>query len=390
MLFDLLILGLLLLILVVLVVAHEFGHFIVARRNGVDVEEFGIFFPPKLWSHKTKDGWLFTINAIPLGGFVKLKGEYDSSTKPHGYGVSSTWTKTKILTAGVAMNFLAAFIVLTILAWIGMPQLVNKQFTIKSDTHIVNNEVLVGYIEVDSPAQRAGLTINDRLLAILPSHGKEVTITNASTLPSVTRQFAGQTVGLEFSHDKNIKIEQVKFRDKSVVVASQKTNNPKGYLGIVAAQYNLQRSSWSAPIVAAGLIVQFTALTFQGLGSALHGVGSIGAAFATHNHAEREAGQAQANQLSGPVGIFKLLKSSTSFGFQYILMIAGLISLSLAVINILPVPPLDGGKLFMTLIARCFRKTLSERAEILANSLGFVFFLAVFVLLTIGDVHKHF
>src|SRR3978361_821415 len=96
-----------------LVVVHEFGHFIVARRNGVEVEEFGIFFPPRLYKRKMKAGWIFTVNLLPLGGFVRLKGEHDSDTEPGTFGAASTWVKTKIMAAGVVMNLAAALVLLT-------------------------------------------------------------------------------------------------------------------------------------------------------------------------------------------------------------------------------------------------------------------------------------
>src|SRR5476649_283634 len=89
-----------------LVVVHEYGHFILARRNGVEVEEFGIFFPPRLYKHRTKAGWIFSINALPLGGFVKLKGEHDSDTEPGSFGAASLVVKSKIMAAGVVMNLL--------------------------------------------------------------------------------------------------------------------------------------------------------------------------------------------------------------------------------------------------------------------------------------------
>src|ERR1700722_6693644 len=143
----------------------------VARRNGGGIEEFGIFFPPKLWSHKTKEGWIFSINLIPLGGFVRLKGEHDGDTHKGSFGAASLGAKTKIMLAGVGMNLLAAFVLLTILAWVGMPQLVNNQYTVKSDTKVVKNEDLIGYIEPGSPAQKAGLATSDQLLAIIPAHG---------------------------------------------------------------------------------------------------------------------------------------------------------------------------------------------------------------------------
>lgn len=134
-----------------LVVVHEYGHFIVARRNGVDVEEFGIFFPPRLYKHKTKGGWDFTINLLPLGGFVRLKGEHDSDTKPGTFGAASLWVKSKIMAAGVIMNLITGLALFTVIALIGMPKLVDNQFTVKSDTRLVSQETLVGYIE---PAHR--------------------------------------------------------------------------------------------------------------------------------------------------------------------------------------------------------------------------------------------
>src|ERR1700712_4647972 len=98
----LLILGIVLFIGLILI--HEWGHFIAARRGGVTVEEYGIFFPPRLYKKRMKGGWNFTINLVPLGGFVKLKGEHDTDTEPGSFGAATVWTKTKIMAAGVVMN----------------------------------------------------------------------------------------------------------------------------------------------------------------------------------------------------------------------------------------------------------------------------------------------
>jgi len=141
-----------LLLFISLVVVHEFGHFIMARRGGVEVEEFGIFFPPRLFKYKTKAGWNFTINLIPLGGFVKLKGEHDSDTEKGSFGAASLSRKVKIMAAGVVMNLITALVLFTIVALIGMPKLVDNQFTVKRDTQLVSRQVLVTYVEPGSPA----------------------------------------------------------------------------------------------------------------------------------------------------------------------------------------------------------------------------------------------
>lgn len=157
----LLILGLVLFIS--LIVVHEYGHFIAARRGGVEVEEFGIFFPPRLLARKMRGGWLFSLNAIPLGGFVKLKGEHDSDTEPGSFGAANLWVKTKIMAAGVVMNLVAALLLFTLVALVGMPKLVDNQFTVKSDTQLVSHQILAGYIEPGSPAAKAGLESRDVL-----------------------------------------------------------------------------------------------------------------------------------------------------------------------------------------------------------------------------------
>jgi regulator of sigma E protease len=371
---SLLILGLVLFIL--LVVVHEFGHFLIARRNGVEIEEFGIFFPPTIWSRKTKNGWKFSVNLIPLGGFVKMKGEHDSDTRPHTFGAAPLWAKVKIMLAGVAMNLLAAFVLLTALAWIGLPQLVNNQFTVKSDTKTVKSEVLVGYVESNSPAQKAGLSDTDQLMAIIPTVGKPITITTADLLPNTTKRFAGQTVKVEYMHDKQVETKQVTLLSQAVVAASQKTNNPKGYLGISPTQSTLRRSTWSAPVTAVGLLGQITALTFKGLATAIVGLVQGNTAKATA-------------QVTGPVGIFELLKTGSLLGYQFVLMLVAIISLSLAIMNVLPIPALDGGRLFVTLITRARGKALSETAEAVIYGTGFAFLILLVILITIVDVNRH-
>jgi len=175
------------------------------------------------------------------------------------------------------------------------------------------------------------------------------------------------------------------------VDASLKTDNPKGYLGVVPQSYTLQRSTWSAPIVAGGLAVQYTALTFQGLGHALGGLGSLIAGAATGNNVARENGQSVASsQVSGPVGIFFILKTGSALGYQFMLLIIAIISLTLAIMNILPIPALDGGRLWITLIARAFKRPLSARTEEIVNATGFVLLIGLVILITIVDVNRFF
>ena len=191
----LLILGLLL--FVGLVILHEFGHFWMARRSGVEVEEFGIGFPPRAKVLKKRKGTLYTLNWLPLGGFVKLKGEHDADREPGTFGAASLRAKVAIMIAGVVMNLATAFVLLTIVASLGIPRLIDNQFTVASDTKVTRQEVLVGYVEPDSPAEKAGLKTRDKLLAI-GTENKQQTINKAEALPKVTKQLAGQKVTIVY------------------------------------------------------------------------------------------------------------------------------------------------------------------------------------------------
>lgn len=382
----LLILGLIL--FVGLVVIHEFGHFIAARRNGVDVEEFGIGFPPRAWSKKTKGGFVFSLNWLPIGGFVKLKGESDAATAKGTLGAASTWSKAKIMLAGVFMNLVVAFLLLTFLAIAGMPKLLDNQFTVGSDTKVIRNDVIAGYVEPGSPADKAGIKARDKIISITgPSvithlnksgevlhkeYGPNTTtvVNTADQLPVITKSLEGQKVTVTYDRKG-----ERKTTDLTLLSAAQAKD--KGRLGVSPQEFTMTRSTWSAPIVAARLMVQFTAATFQGLGTA------ISALF-------QGEGSRAAEQVSGPVGIVVILKDGSLLGYQFVLMIIAIISLTLAIMNVLPIPALDGGRLFMMLLSRAFGKKMTQEMEERIVGASFIFLLFLIVLITIVDVRRFF
>jgi regulator of sigma E protease len=395
-----------------LVVVHEFGHFIAARRNGVEVEEFGIFFPPRLYKRKTKAGWVFTINLIPLGGFVRLKGEHDSDTEPGTFGAATLWVKTKIMSAGVVFNLVTALVLFTIIGLIGMPQIVDNQFSLKKDAPVsanqpltagtptkkvpvdqklVTSKTLISYVEPGSPAAKAGLQPQDQLNDIALPGYSPVAIENSANLPKVTKAFAGKTATVFYTRQGQHHEAQVKLRTAAEVEASRKTDNPKGYVGIIPTDFSMQRSTWSAPIVAVGLSVQLTTLTFQGLGHAVAGLGGLIAGGVTGNTEARQNGQTAASeQVAGPVGIFVILKNGSLIGFQFMLFIIAYISLTLAIMNILPIPALDGGRLWITLASRGVKRPLSARTEEIINAVGFVVLISLIIVITTVDVKRFF
>ena len=315
-----------------LVLVHEYGHFLAARRNGVEVEEFGLGFPPRAYGKKTKKGMILSLNWLPLGGFVKMKGENDSDERKGSFGAASLAAKTKILLAGVTMNLLVGLLIFTILAAIGMPRLINRadygqdQFAVASDTKTSKQEVLLLYVEPNSPAAKSGIKSFDVLKSIGNSN-KSYQLTNPDQLKEATQTLAGQKVTVAVVRDGKTSYKDLQLRSTAEVKASIKSGNPKGNLGVQPYSLVFTKSTWSSPVVAVGLTGQLIELTAKGLWHAVSGVGSIIAGAATSNHQARENGQAAASsQVGGPIAIFKILSGSGSLGINYMLAIIALIS----------------------------------------------------------------
>ena len=386
-------------LLIGLVVIHEWGHFIMAKRGGVTVEEFGIGFPPRLYKKQTKAGWVFTLNLLPLGGFVRLKGEHDSDDEHGSFGAASVWTKTKIMAAGVTMNLIAAYVILVFLALVGLPQLVDNQFTVANDARYLSHArpyVAAGEVEVGSPAAQAGIKPNDRIVAFgTPGHISK--LTDNAALSRLTDRLAGRTAIVEYQRGASgaLVTKAVVIRTDSEVAALKAQNGKAGHLGVSTYQaqdgLTVVRSTWSAPIVAAGVIKQFTVLTFQGLGSAVHGLAGIVAGGITRNTAARQAAQTEASsQVAGPIGIIVVFKYGSELGLQFVLLILALVSLTLAIMNILPIPALDGGRLWLMLFTHAIHRPISAKREEAINATGFAFLMGLIILVTIVDVRRFF
>ena len=347
---------------VLLVVVHEYGHFIAAKKGGVKVEEFGLGFPPRAKVLTKKNGTVYTLNWLPIGGFVKLKGEHDAATEKGSFGAASFKRKTLIIGAGVLMNWLAAIVIFTVVALIGMPQLIENQFKVANDSSVVKQEVFAGYVEEKSPAASIGIEAGDRILEI-----GGTSLNTTEQLRETTKKFANQPVDVTFSKNNQIQTKQVTLR-----------NDPKnGNFGVAPAEQTLVRSTWSAPIVGVGTTVQFTGATLQGLWGAL-----------TNLFAGRasEAGAA----VTGPVGIVVVLQDLARQGLVFVLFLIGVISVSLAVMNVLPIPALDGGRLFVMGLFRLLKKPLSKEIEEKIHGTGMIALLLLAAIITIVDVRRFF
>ena len=354
---------------IILIVVHEYGHFLAAKRNGVDVEEFGIGFPPKVAGKTMGKGILrsyYTINLLPLGGFVKLKGESDEDKVEGGFGRATFWVKTKIILAGVCMNFVVAWLIFTGLALtMGIPSLIEDQYTTGSPT-TAKNYIAVGLIEPDSPADTAGLQVGDELVAI-----GEQPIKSDQGLFETTETFAGQSVIIEYRRNGALSTQQT-----TATLNTVESEQP--FLGVGPAIIEVNRYNViDAPVAGMGTLLQLSVETYKGLGRLVSDL--VGGNFS-------EA----ADQVSGPVGVFVLLDNASVFGFEYLLFFIGVISLTLAIMNSLPIPALDGGRLFVTGLFRVLKKPLTKQTESAIHGTGFAVLMMLILLISVVDVQRFF
>lgn len=365
-------------VLVLLIVVHELGHAIAARRNGVEVEEFGVGFPPRAWARKLKNGTTFTLNWLPLGGFVRLKGEHDAATGEGAYGSATFWQKTKILLAGVFMNWLVAAVLFTILAWTGLPKIVPDQFSIESDTRLEASRVTLAQVVEGSAAERTGFKPGDVIVAV-----DESPIQTGDDFIQATRDSAGESVVIAYERDDQPLAREVQLG----------TSATEGVFGASVAHRETIHATWSAPIVGVATTAQLSWEVVSGLGEMIGKLATGTVEQFSSNEQTREAAQQKIDEVSssvaGPVGILGIIfPSAQEQGFGQIVLLTAVISLTLAVMNALPIPALDGGRWWTMATFRLFRKKLTREREENIQAVGFLILMGLIVLVTISDVAK--
>lgn len=378
-----LILGILLglFVLVALVVLHELGHAIVARRNGVVVEEFGIGFPPRAWKKKLKNGILFSINWLPLGGFVKLFGEHDSAKGEGTYGGTSFWVKTKILLAGVLINWLTAAVLFGLISLWGLPKIIPDQVTLPFDSTSEYAPLIITKVGEDTPAAKAGLRQGDLVKKI-----NDTEVVSAQEMSENTARLAGQEVRISFERDGQL-------IQKEVLLNTKDQAKDGGYLGVASSQTESVRTTWSAPIFGVATAGQLTYEILTGLGEIItKSVGGVIGQFSDDEDSRQIAKQDLAevgDSVAGPVGILGVVFPSVlDAGITRVLLLAAIISLTLAVMNMLPIPALDGGRWFTMTIFRLLRKPLTKEREEKIQVIGFLLLMTLMILITWSDVGK--
>ena len=328
-----------------------------------------------------------------------MDGESDADTKKGTFGAATFWQKTKILFGGVLFNWLVAFLIFTILAWVGMPTFLENQFSIDSDKTNSKVDVTVAKIVENSPADRAGFKEGDIIRKI---NGQEI----SSASDELFNAFPGEKVDYEIERTNKIPMncldsktsEPCHSETKEALTLTATLNekdNEWGYLLGVSMKQNQSFAyyTWSAPIVGAGTTLQLTAETYKGLGTLLWDLGSGIFSQISPDESTREAGRvaigSASDGVTGPVGIIGIIfPSFANSGFSNLAFLIALISVSLACMNILPIPALDGGRWLMILISRLKHKRLSQETEYKAVAISMKILLALALLITVLDIIK--
>ena len=429
-------------ILGLLIFVHELGHFVVARRNGVRAPEFGFGFPPRIvgiqfisgkkkekfsevesveteridvvsgdeeiiketvtekfhnvernvavgkwriiWGNRDGDdenekadlteahenrfsgGTIYSLNWLPLGGFVRIKGE-DGGNRDDtdSFASKSAWKRIKILAAGVAMNFLFAWLLLSIAFMIGAPEEVNPE----ASTNNTKSKIQISGIIADAPASIMGLKIGDEIIKTQKdSFGEDIALKSVKEVQNYINANKGREITLEILRGKQ----------KLVLRGTPRVEAPEGQgaLGIALSQTSLISYPWYESIWR-GLVAvwDMTVMIFAGL------FGLIKMLFAGHGGAA---------DVSGPVGIAILTKEVANLGLVYIIQFAAILSINLGIINILPIPALDGGRIMFVLIEKIKGAPVSQKVEQAFHTLFFVLLMLLMLAVTYKDISKLF
>ena len=358
-------------ILLVLVLVHEFGHFFSAKRFGIRVDEFGFGFPPKIFGKKFGETE-YSLNLLPIGGFVKIFGENpdDENTNGHDKNRSfvhkAKWKQAIVLFAGVFMNFVLAWILFSVGFMSGLPTSVGSEPVGYTASNV--NLTVVSVLE-KSPAEMAGLKSGDRIVAI--SSGDDfVSNITPDTLKSFVLSHGEKKINFEYVRGKNKVFKTVIItptinkttKEPSIGVSMDMIGTVK--LPVFSALKEGIVLTW---YVTKGTVVGLYTL----IADSIRGKGSF-------------------ESITGPVGMVGIVGDAYQFGFVYLLSFAGLISVNLAIINLLPFPALDGGRLLFLLIEKIKGSRLNPKFANTANMIGFGILILLMVVVTFHDVIKLF
>ena len=356
-----------LLILAVLIFVHELGHFIVAKKFGIRVDEFAIGFPPRLWSKKYGET-TYAINLIPFGGYVKIFGENPNDEsisgpdKDRSFVNASRIKQASVLVSGIVFNVLFAWIVLSISFMSGLTTSAQNSYA----SYIKDPQIIIIATQADSPARLAGLKGGETILS-LKTNGKNLEV---ATVADVQNFIANSVGPITLNYKTNDVTKSTILTAKEGIVGGKKM------IGVAMDSVGVVRLPPHKAFYEGAIL---TGLTTKNVAVGLYKF--IFDAF---------RGKADFSQVTGPVGIVGLVGEASTLGVVYLMSFSAFISLNLAVINIIPFPALDGGRLLFVGIEAIKRKSISPKIANALNGIGFALLILLMLVVTYKDIVKMF
>ena len=351
-------------VLSVLVFVHEFGHFIMAKRAGMKVEEFGFGFPPRLLGVKHGET-TYSINAIPFGGFVKILGEDgQEQNNPRSFASAKAGIRAGVIIAGVVMNLLLAVALLSIGNAVGLRVGLVDEASVKQARDI---KVQIIQVAAGSPAERSGLKPLDEIAGFKIGDRLSYTSSVEDVQDFINKNLGKEIIVLTRSGQELIE-------DKII----PRTNPPEGEgaLGISLATTGVVSYPWYEAIGRGAMdtvnIFRYTVVGYATIIKNIFVTGKAGV------------------ELSGPVGIAVITGKAARLGFTYLMQFTALISVNLAVLNIIPFPALDGGRLLFIGIEKLKGRPVSRKIEATVNAIGFALLIMLMIYVTTKDIIKFF
>jgi len=380
----------------VLIFVHELGHFVTARRNGIRAEEFGFGFPPRIfgfqryfdkkgkvkkwriiWGSKDGDdyneakdrqeikekkyekGTIYSLNWLPLGGFVRIKGEDGENKDEDSFASKPAWPRVKVLVAGVVMNFVLAWFLIVIVMMLGIPE------AKESDMILEGAKVQISGVVDGSPAKMMGLKVGDEIALAQ----KNFKIEKLEDIRQFINNNRGQEIILKIKRGK----EDLELKGRPL----ERVEENQAALGIFYSQivmerYPFHKAIWESAKTVVEIIWAMLAALYSILKNLMIGGESVGM------------------EVAGPVGIVVLTKQVADLGIVYLLQFVALLSINLGLINILPIPALDGGRILFILIEKIKGSPVSQKVEQAFHFVFFALLISLMVFVTYRDILKFF
>lgn len=354
-----------LLILIVLILVHEYGHFISAKFFKMRVDEFGIGYPPRAFKLGKYKDTLFSVNWIPFGGFVKIFGEQkedELDKNPDAFYSKPKINQAVVLISGVLANFILAWFLFSASFMIGTPAVVRVD-----DPNIFNPRLIITSVFENTPASDSGLSPGDAIL--------EVNISGQILNPSLPEDFQA-IIGSSSGEEIKILVNRGRIEKEIIVTPKYNEKEGKSFIGVSIDRIGEKKLGFIDSILE-GLktSVSITFATLKAFWDLLSG------AF---------LGTADLSQLTGPVGIVKAVGTAAGFGISYLLSFTALISINLVIINLLPIPALDGGRLLFLVIEAIRGRDIKLKTAYIANTIGFVLLILLMLVVTFNDIKNLF